>query len=99
MDAEKLVRAWRNRFISERMNAYPNDSYEVRRAKAESDANDFESAFIAEMERRALTPSEAEVDVAAKAMAMGGWDVLDEHVQARYRDMARAAIQALRGKA
>lgn len=42
-----MARAWRNRFIDERMNAYPNDSYEMRRCYAESDANEFEDAFKA----------------------------------------------------
>lgn len=42
-----LVRAWRNRFISERMNAYPDESYEMRRAKAEADANEYEAALEA----------------------------------------------------
>ena len=54
---EWWVRAWRNRFISERMNAYPNDSYEVCRAKAEADANDFEESFAAEMAKRAAAPT------------------------------------------
>ncbi|HLU91215.1 MAG TPA: hypothetical protein VKZ46_01395 [Pedomonas sp.] len=53
---EGWVRAWRNRFVSERMNAYPNDPYEVRRAKAESDANDFEESFAAEMAKRTAAP-------------------------------------------
>lgn len=38
--------------------------------------------------------SEKAVEVAAKAMANGAWDILDEHVQARYLVMARAALTA-----
>lgn len=45
--AEKDARAWRNRFVDERMNAYPNEGYEMRRCHAESDANEYIAAFHA----------------------------------------------------
>lgn len=54
VEAANWIRAWRNRFISERMNAYRNDLYDVCRAKAEADANDFEEAFREFMARAAL---------------------------------------------
>lgn len=44
-DARKVVAAWRNRFISERTMHYRvthDENYEMARAIAESDANDFE---------------------------------------------------------
>lgn len=54
VEAANWIRAWRNLFISERMNAYRNDPYETCRAKAEADANDFEEAFRERMARAAL---------------------------------------------
>lgn len=37
-------------------------------------------------------PTEAEVEAAAKRMTSGAWDILEPHMQARYLDMARAAL-------
>jgi hypothetical protein len=38
--------------------------------------------------------TEAMWEAAAEAMAMGGWDVLDYHVQSRFADMAGHALTA-----
>lgn len=45
----KLVRAWRNRFVSERTATHQRDgmTYEMARAHAESDANEYETALDA----------------------------------------------------
>lgn len=52
MEKENVwARAWRNRFIQERMNAYPDDEYEERTAKAEADANEYEAALDAAFSR------------------------------------------------
>lgn len=81
-----LVRAWRNRFISERMNAYPDESYEMRRAKAEADANEYEAALEAALAAQpavrdevagvAVAPIERDENMDRTYIPLpGGWEV------------------------
>jgi hypothetical protein len=52
-----LIRAWRNRFITERCDAYrqAGDGYEIATAKAEGDAKEYEQHFIATSQRLAAS--------------------------------------------